>query len=448
MDVLMLAGSLVYLVVLAPAFSAIALAAMAVFAIVLVTAARGLKADQRIVMRDYAALESTYIDSLTGISEIIGFDVSGGFVRMLTTMYRQYQGRTKRLGFTQARIVFWAEGIGGVLLTAVFAYGAVLVIRGGMLVGQMVGAYSVLAGIVPSVVRLVDANVALQGASLAGARLLDLSLSEEERSEGRADVRLVGAVHVDRVSFAWPRGSILFKDLSLSIRVGCITGLWGPSGSGKSTLADILHRKYRPDSGSVRFDDTDISQFHLSGLRAAVGVVPESVKIFNGALRSNILLGRREGHVPIEARIVELGLAPFFSRFARGLETIVGETGQQLSTGERQVVAFVRAMIARPRLLIIDEGVNTVDALTSECIYQALIAHSATSAVLVITHDDRLLARCATVFVLERGSVTASGAPREHIGRGGELGQLWQRRLTEAQAVLGDERSRGTGEPT
>jgi ATP-binding cassette subfamily B protein len=426
-DALVIAGSLAFMFFLAPALAWVALATVPVYGAILLLATRRIRREQSEVMASYAQVESSYIDSLDGIEEIRGFNAGGVFAALNGLLFGAYQDRTETLGKTQARISLYAELAGGALVMAVLVYGAVLVTGGSLQLGQMMAAYSLLAGMLPATGRLVEANIALQGASAAATRLMDLLLVEPEPNEGRAPFRMERALGIRGGRFVWPRGQVLFDGIELSVERGRLGALCGLSGAGKSTLVKVLERKYPLASGELLLDGAPASHVELGDYRRNVVVVPETVKIFNGTLADNILMGRAiPGPEWLAARLEAMEMAPFLARFEGGLLARVGEDGRQLSSGERQVVGLVRALLTEPAVLVMDEGINAIDVQLAGLILRTLEEYAREHAVLLISHNLRTLVHADHLYLLEGGAIVQSGSPRELLALPGRFQELWK----------------------
>lgn len=446
-DLFVIAGALLYIAVLAPAFVPLALVSITVYGAAMAIVTRPLRTQQRWVMHSNAELEGAYVDSLNGINDIRAYSSPQLFERLNLGLFRALQRRTKSFGLTQARALMCAESVGGVLVLAALTYGALLVGDGAMKLGQMVAAYSLLASMVLPITRLVDAHIALQGASLAVARLTDLSEAEEERSIGTREFDLQREMRVRGIAFAWPRGDVLFTGLDMTIQCGRVTGMWGVSGSGKSTLVKLLQRLYVPAEGQILIDGISAEAIELGRYRRSIGVVASATKLFNLTLGENICLGREEtpctdpglataaSLTQLREIIDEHRLTPFFARFEQGLSTRIGEGGRDLSSGERQVVGLLRALVGRPSLLVIDEGMNALDADMTRLVWEIIREFSSDHAVLVISHDVYSLAETDYVYVLDKGVITESGSPDTLLQRQGQFNHLWQMRDNPLSAL-------------
>lgn len=403
-DSLVLGGSLAFLFVIAPDLGWLLLAVTPAYAGLLLLFARRIRRDQDRALSAYGRLQSSYLDSLTGIEAIRAFRAWRPLAALNARLNESVQAAMERLGLTRASAAVLAELAGGVLATCVLVFGAVRVMGGEWVLGQMVAAYAVVAGVLPSVNRLVETYLSVQQASVAARRLFDLLLVEPEANPGARPFALEARLEIRNGCFQWPRGPALLAGLDLCIERGRLTGLWGPSGSGKSTIVRILERKYALAGGEVLADGIPCEAFELEDYRRNVVAVPEAAKIFNGTIADNLLLGRSPAALErLLARLHACGLSSFFDRFDAGLATVVGESGRQLSSGERQMIALARALLDEPAVLIVDEGIQTIDAEYARRVQRLLEEYAERNAVLLISHDLQLLARCDPVYVLQGG---------------------------------------------
>ena len=413
-DVLVVVGSMTFLFVLTPELGWIALATVPLYGTMLSLVTRRIHSEQPEAMQSYAQVEASYIDGLTGIEAIRSFNSGGVFAALIGKLYGRFQERVARLGKTQARVGLYAELAGGLLVMTALTAGAMLVIGGSITLGQMMAAYSLFAGMIPATVRMVEAHLTVQEASVAARRLMDLLLVEPESAPGTKPFRLRQALTVRDGRFEWPKGDRLFEGLTLSIECGRLTALCGATGVGKSTLVKILERKYALTAGEVRVDDVMVSEIDLESYRRHVTALPEGVKIITGTIADNVLLGRTVDALDdLTRRIDELGLASFLARFPSGLLTLVGEGGRKLSSGERQVIGLMRALLEAPTVLLVDEGMNTADVETARAMMRTLTAYARDHAVLVVSHQLRTLLHADYLYVMGQGGVIEEGVPRD-----------------------------------
>ena len=413
-DGLIITGSFVLMFYLTPILAWTSLIMVPIYAFILFSKIKKIKDEQNEVMKSHAKVESSYIDSLKGIDEILGFNVSKPFTLFNKNLFEFFQTRIEKLGLTRANLSLSAELSGTILTIFILTVGAVYVIRDKLMLGQMMASYSLLANILPAINRFVEANISLQGANIAAQRLRDILLVDKEKNTGKLPFIMRKKLTISNGVFSWPRSQPLFKGLTLSLEKGKLVSLWGKSGTGKSTLVQILQRKYFLSEGQILVDGTPAKEFDLTEYRKAIGVVPQEVKLFNGTIVENITIGRKiTSYNEITYRIKQLSLDSFVSRFDQGLFTLLGEDGRKLSGGEMQMLALIRALYDYPEVLIIDEGFSGLDIEIENLIFKTLKEYARNHAVLIITHNLRIISNTDYVYILGNGVIVESGEPEK-----------------------------------
>lgn len=426
-DVLVIIGSFGLMFYFSSMLALLSLALVPIYALVLLLSVKKLKNEQNEVMKGYALVESTYFDSLKGIDEIISFDTAHSYSAKNKYFFKDYQERVKMLGFTQTNLSLFAGVFSSLIVVALLVPGAIWVVEGKFLLGEMMAAYSLLANILPAVNRFVDANIVLQESSIASTRLMDMILIDAEKSEGKLQFVMNNSLSIKNGSFSWNGRNYLFQNINISIEKGKVTSLWGSSGAGKSTIVQLLQRKYKLNSGNLFVDNINAEKISLTEYRKNIGVVPQTIKIFNGTILENVLLGRDiKDYAIVEKRIIEIGLLPFYQRFKYGLATIIGENGRELSGGEKQLISITRALLNKPKALVIDEGLSGIDIELEKIIFDVIKDYSKENAVLLITHNMNSIMKTDFVYVLANGMILQEGTPQELISTMGYFNKMWK----------------------
>jgi putative ABC transport system ATP-binding protein len=233
-------------------------------------------------------------------------------------------------------------------------------------------------------------------------------------------------VEVDEVTYGYPEGPPVLRDVTLSIPAGAHVALVGETGSGKTTLAKLLARLADPQEGTIRVGGVDLRTVAPASRRDAIRMVPQDAFLFDATIRDNVRFGRAGStDRDVETAFEELGLADWVAQLPRRLGTEARERGEALSVGERQLVALARAQIASPGLLILDEATSSVDPGTEGRITEALRRLSAGRTVVTIAHRLSTAEHADHVFVMHRGRLIEHGTHRELCEQDGTYAQMF-----------------------
>ena len=245
-----------------------------------------------------------------------------------------------------------------------------------------------------------------------------------------------GALGVDfeAVHFGYQANKPVLTGLSLSIGPSQTVALVGPTGAGKSTIIHLINRLYEVQQGEVRLGGVPLKSLELSILRGSVATIPQDVTLFSGSVRENIRLF--DPSIPlyrVDEAVEGLGLGPFIKRLGQGLDTELGETGASLSEGEKQLIAFARAWVKGPRVLILDEATANVDSRTEQQLGEALKRLKQGRTTIVIAHRLSTIQAADKIFVLHLGQLAEAGSHDELLQQRGIYYKLYRRQSLSSQ---------------
>ena len=271
----------------------------------------------------------------------------------------------------------------------------------------------------------------LQSTMAGGERilaLLDSKVEVMDAPDARELPSLRGDVRFEKVSFHYSDDPTLVLDgIELDIRAGETVALVGETGAGKTTLVKLLSRFHDPTSGCLRVDGFDLRTVTQQSLRRQMGIVLQDPFLFNGTVNENILFGRLDAtEAEVVAAAQAVGAHEFILRLKNGYQTSVEEGGVVLSVGQRQLISFARALLANPRILILDEATSSVDTQTEQVIQRALatLFHGRTS--FVIAHRLSTITNADRIVVIEGGQVVEQGTHAELLEKQGKYFELYR----------------------
>lgn len=301
------------------------------------------------------------------------------------------------------------------------------VVRGAVTFGVLVAFIEYLQKFFRPVRDLSEKYNVLQACLAAVERIAAFLDLPEEAPGGSGRLRLAGALEFDRVGFAYDGGPPVLQEVCLAVRPGEVVALVGPTGAGKSTLVSLLLGFHRPTAGTLRVDGRDLGHLELGLYREQVALVPQEVFLFRGTVLDNICLGRPQvDRAAAEAASRAVGLHEAVLALPQGYDTPVLEEGALLSAGQRQLVAFARALAGNPRLLLLDEATSEVDQATEAQIEGALETLFQGRTSLVVAHRLATVRRAHRVIVLVRGRVAEEGTHAQLLRRGGLYRTLYE----------------------
>lgn len=316
------------------------------------------------------------------------------------------------------------------LVSALILYlGTMRIVAGTMTLGTFLTYVAFLAMLIAPVSQIVSIGTQLTEGMAGLERTGDILAENPEDQDPKRVVsisKIEGEVDFENVDFTYSEGKQVLHGVSFRARPGTVTALVGPSGAGKSTIIGLIAAFYTPSSGRVLVDGVDLSTVKLSSYRTQLGVVLQETFLFDGTIRENVMFARPEAtedEMKAACRIARVD--EFAEAFTQGYDTVVGERGVKLSGGQRQRISIARAILADPRILILDEATSSLDSESEGLIQQGLSYLMQGRTTFVIAHRLSTIRRADQILVIEAGKIIERGTHESLYAQGGRYFELY-----------------------
>ena len=317
----------------------------------------------------------------------------------------------------------------GMASVGIMGIGGAMIIEGTLTTGDFLAFTLLLGFMIAPIVQMSNIGSQLTEAFAGLDRTEEIMNMDSEACDQLRTIeldRILGNVEFKDVSFSYEKGKEVVRNISFKADKGSVTALVGSSGSGKSTVASLVASFVNPDLGIITIDGNDISKVSLNSFRSQLGVVLQDDFLFEGTIRDNILFPRPDAS---EIQVVEAVNAAyvneFADRFEDGLDTLIGERGVKLSGGQRQRIAIARAVLADPRILILDEATSNLDAESESLIQKSLTELMKGRTTFVIAHRLSTIRQANQILVIEKGEIAEQGTHAELIESQGRYFELF-----------------------
>jgi ATP-binding cassette subfamily B protein len=388
----------------------------------------------RAIRSQLSKLNSFIQESVSGISIIQLFNRQDHTFGLFRELSREYLNRTLKQIRLFGAFMPLTELLSSTAIALILWYGGSEIIGQRLSIGELV-AYLAYMRLFFQPLRELSQKYSIVQSALASAERIFAMLDTRSFINDPVDPVLPdsprGRLVFDNLRFSYDASDTVLDDVSITIDPGETVAIVGKTGSGKTTLINLLLRFYDPQHGTIYIDRTDIRQFSLNDLRHIVGVILQDVFILKDSLFANIVMDTGRTRNDVLEILGETGIARFVERLPRGLDTLLGEGGQQLSTGEKQLLSFARVLCRNPAILVLDEATAFIDSETESILEEAVEQSFSGTTSIIIAHRLSTIRRADRILVMDEGKIIEQGSHGELLARHGYYSKLVQRDLLE-----------------
>ncbi len=368
-------------------------------------------------------------ETLNGIRVIKGFNAEKQEIKTFESGVEKLFLNVKKSLTSTSLVTSSATFLLGLASTGIMGIGSYMIMHGELTFGDFVSFTLYLGFMIAPIVQMSNIGSQLTEAFAGLDRTEEIMNMTPEDDGSTRTIRLdaiKGDITFKDVSFSYEQGKEVLHGINFHAPAGSVTALVGTSGSGKSTIAGLVATYLTPTAGLITVDDTDLSAVNLNSYRKQLGVVLQDDFLFEGTIRENILFPRPDATAEELQRAVQAAYVNEFSdRFEHGLDTVIGERGVKLSGGQRQRIAIARAILADPRILILDEATSNLDTESESFIQQSLSNLMKGRTTFVIAHRLSTIRQADQILVIEQGIIAERGRHEELIQKKGRYFELY-----------------------
>jgi ATP-binding cassette subfamily B protein len=389
--------------------------------------------------RTNSRITGAYNENITGVRVVKALGREEKNLEEFRSLTNEMYDASYRAAWLSALFLPVVQIISAAALGIIAWYGGIQSLHGLLTIGGIHAFVSYLTFMIWPVQDIARVYAEMQHAIASAERiftLLDTPPDIKNRPDAVPAETLLGDIEFDHVDFWYEKRNPILRDFTLKVRAGETIALVGPTGGGKTTIMNLLCRFYEPKRGVIRINGRDYTQYTLESIHSRLGIVLQTPHLFSGTIRENIRYGRLDAtDEEIEEAAKMAGAHEFILTLENGYDEKVGEGGNLLSTGQKQLISLARAILADPELFIMDEATSSVDTLTEALIQRGMANLLKGRTAFVVAHRLSTIRQADRILVIEKGKITEMGSHAELLRLRGHYYQLYTRQFKEEKAV-------------
>ncbi len=426
-DILRLAGILVVLFFINVRLALMMMIFVPLSLAVTVVFAKLAREKFRDIRSQLSRLNSFIQESVSGITIIQLFGRQTAIKSHFSALSQEYLQRTLKQIRLFAAFMPLTELLSSAAIGLILWYGGTEIIGRNLTIGELVAFLAYMRLFFQPLRELSQKYSIVQSALASAERIFSMLDIKQQIKEPLSPVSISdirGRLTFDHLTFGYEDDKPVLHDLSLTVEPGRTVAIVGTTGSGKTTLISLLMRFYEPQQGTISIDGVNVDKLRLKELRTTIGVILQDVFILQDTLLANIVMdsGCSRDHV-LEV-LQQTGMSRFLDLLPDGLDTIIGEGGHELSTGEKQLLSFARVLCRNPKILILDEATAFIDSVTEDILEQAIEDSFSGKTSIIIAHRLSTIRRADHIIVMDHGRIIEQGTHGELIARSGRYAEM------------------------